>query len=294
MILSFYSIRVLFVGFVIGKFVRAQHPRRLQQRKVNTGRTTCDLESLQLREKIGNPPIPESLHSFCDFDEDTSIGNCDYSKQQNDDYVANCKKAGGRIFRYSFDACPPPDNTNEKFDGFKRIKVINFQECIGKVCSEEKYPLYYGEDILSYSNFNCPKEVRLDRFVLKENTQESDEDPIVTRSCKWLKNQSERKRQRICFDDKFQLYIGGNVPASQACPRTCKPLIKSGLCVEENPKAKFIAKMRNGEEKVRNCEWLEKKSRVLKEFVCFASPMVESKYGMAFEVCTETCGTCKQ
>ena len=292
----FYTTRIFFVAFAIGKTVRAQQPRRLQQRKVNPGKTTCDLESLQLQEIIGTPPIPESLHSFCDVDEDPSKAICDYSEQQNDDYVAKCNKAGGFMFSYSFDACPPADNNNKKFDGLKRIQVINFQECISNVCNEEEYPLYYGEDILSYSNFNCPKEEELDRFVLRENTQEKgDEDPILTKTCKWLQNQSERKQKRICFSNKSQLYIEGNLPASQVCPKTCKPQMKNGLCVEENAAAKFIAKMRNGAEKVRNCEWLQQKSSVLQEIVCFASPIVKnSKYGRAFEVCTKTCGTCEE
>ena len=118
---------------------------------------------------------------------------------------------------------------------------------------------------------------------------------LLLRTCNWLSKKPQELKRIFCRNKKYQLYSEGYLPASRKCFTTCAP-----YCFEESLSAKFLLRTtiidpNSGKEvaKTCQCKWLKKQNSNTINRICSTdistNITINTRYGQASEVCTETC-----
>ena len=252
----------------------------------------CGEEMGVLQEIVGDAPYPENPEDACEFKKNGKVAICDYNLVDSTEFEAACVDNGGKIITVKQEQC----------GGFgddmplDKLVINDLKLCVGTSCDEEVVMTMF-EAHFEMSGMHCPKEDKNAKFILKFNEKK---DKAVMRTCKSLAKANKKKRDRICFGKKFQVYNNGKLPASQVCEKTCKENPMDGICIKESKKAIFVAQNENGEEMSQTCGWLQTQDETTQMMVCYSGMMMmmmgfsfESEYGSAMDVCTSTCGKCQ-
>jgi dihydroxyacetone kinase DhaKLM complex PTS-EIIA-like component DhaM len=232
---------------------------------------------------------------------ETEEMNCDFTDYQSHDKDM-CVNAGGKSMNISVDVCNIYLNVgkgeNARSIYIHKMNIGNFNQCTAQSCTKKAIQRMIDEDN-QIQGINCDipiTEGDFQKFVQKIVGPE--EEDVITKTCKWLRNSKAGVKAKTCGSKKFQLYTDKYLPASRVCPVTCGP-----YCSEERFNALFLKGMVLDEETgkevpdLRTCKWLAKQESSKLSDLCWPTDtqldQLNTMYGYGGEVCTTTCpNTC--
>ena len=239
------------------------------------------------------------------------------------EYANACRKEGGGLANFSMEMCGlSPDtmggmrklqktsnqmprmlNTTQSFglsDLPDKVEFKNIPKCFAKSCDKESKKMTAGimKYFLKSMGMSCPREKGKTKFALRVTKKNK----VTKMSCKKLSRGNSDLKKKICFHPEHQLYPGDFLPASQACPLTCKSDFSNYVEEDPNGEAKFSIMEDDGSgtlERIMTCGELKKKTRENNPMaameameICFQGYKMfkgKKKYGDAIEVCRTTC-----
>ena len=246
---------------------------------------------------------------------------CDF-KDAMDQMQGPCEEQGGVLYSYSEKIY----HVQPFFHGYEMYR--NIPVCLGLSCDAKPYFEEVLTSYLSYFKTDFDKlgteiviyiasfdliEYKLQSKAIKPPSAAPSSEPpeqekkfgkvvlrrkangnLLIRTCNWLSKKSEKLKRKFCCNKKYQLYSEGYLPASRRCFTTCAP-----YCVKESLSAKFLLRSTidpvSGKEvaRTRQCKWLKKQDSGKINSICStdvsAKITINTRYGQASEVCTETC-----
>ena len=116
---------------------------------------------------------------------------------------------------------------------------------------------------------------------------------IVSQQCKWLANKQPARRRELCLERGNGL--GGYGLAHEVCCETCSQALPITIPVpiekrcEDEEHDRFFLKVDAGSIVSKQCKWLANKKPARLRKLCLERGYGLDGYGMAHEVCCETC-----
>lgn len=130
------------------------------------------------------------------------------------------------------------------------------------------------------SDDKCDDEKEDAEFIFGRNKQSGE---LKIRTCGWL--QDKKKPMNVCRNKI--IHTENYSPAQDVCKITCK----SCACDYQNPKTKFVKKLKNnGGVQLKNCKWLGNQNEETISLIC-SKALVGKGYKTAAEACPVTCDT---
>jgi hypothetical protein len=290
--------------YIVPQLTSRRSPRvRSFTPDTDTGRGTCLSESAVVVQNIkalqkGNEKFldEDGMKTYCLGFGDATDVKCDFSRLNDEEVQTICDRVGGKVILVSYDTCDITmsmggfgvENTFE----ISKIEYKNFPQCAGMSCDEESL-LSLIDQNNEQLGMKCPVEDENNEFAHKY-----DGSNVTVKTCHWLKDQPDDKKEKYCSKKQYQIYKDGYKPASRVCPVTCHPY----NCVEEKKNAKYLSKVemdgRTGllKDITSQCKSLSSLPKHEQMVICNVPPSSKSTngYGSAKEVCTTSCpNSCK-